>query len=47
MAREPGDRRERILASAAALFARKGVSAAQAETWLRPVLTYDPTPVTA
>lgn len=27
MAREPGDRRERILASAAALFARKGVSA--------------------
>jgi AcrR family transcriptional regulator len=27
MPREPGDRRERILASAAALFARKGVSA--------------------
>jgi AcrR family transcriptional regulator len=27
MAREPGDRRERILASAAALFARKGISA--------------------
>ena len=27
MAREPGERRERILASAAALFARKGVSA--------------------
>lgn len=27
MAREPGDRRERILASAAGLFARKGVSA--------------------
>jgi AcrR family transcriptional regulator len=27
MAREPGDRRERILTSAAALFARKGVAA--------------------
>jgi TetR/AcrR family transcriptional regulator, cholesterol catabolism regulator len=27
MAREPGDRRERILSSAAALFARKGVAA--------------------
>jgi AcrR family transcriptional regulator len=27
MAREPGDRRERILASAAGLFARKGISA--------------------
>ncbi len=27
MPREPGDRRERILVSAAALFARKGVAA--------------------
>ena len=26
---------------------RKGVPVAVAEKWLRPVLTYDPTPVTA
>ncbi len=26
---------------------RKGMTMAQAEAWLRPVLTYDPTPVVA
>ncbi len=39
---------QRVAADQVAAYARrKGVSTAQAETWLRPVLTYDPTPVTA
>jgi 5-methyltetrahydrofolate--homocysteine methyltransferase len=39
---------QRVAADQVEAYARrKGISVAEAETWLRPVLTYDPTPVTA